>query len=849
MEDSSTNPYIPQESQDVRQKVYQRQSPLGRIVKWLLIATIALALLVGIGLFFVVPRTTAVDNDARQQLADILQPPEQTLKRVNVQSEVGFQLNYDNRLYSSYAEVGDSTAGTDESVAVLSGQTYENNDLRIARAYNYVRIRPIESVEASRALTTLPPEFELFATTSDQELTEAAKLTENKGLSKLSLFVKMDSDRRLAKRVADDNTVVTIEATKASNTTINDVEYQRVRYTTTNENYRITNVKYDECYYTIQYDQPYSICISNVRPANVSAASLVEQVFDSVVYEQAATIIDQSTDETSTNDDQTTSFHPSITLAQATSNEESDAATEETKQGEVSSDTTSEEPEESALLTVTPQYYSDGKTLKSIAKAQPSVVRVGMLYCADLALKFEDGETATTLSDACVGNIASGVFISQDGYIATTGHAILAQKKAAINGYINFAPDRQLMLDRLQRVLDYLLDAKIILDSDAEYLATGASTGDQEALAKIQNIGSIIPDDYITPIDEEYSYAIQPSDKPIVVNRSDTFKPSFAYSDSVLKAEFVAANYDAEKSVQYTFGSETPRADIGLLKVDGNFPDVPIATDENAQANDIIAAVGFTAYTDTTLTIDKVRNLPIANVSRVEQAYQQDGVRFIQTDRPVLPGHDGAPVLDSSGRLMGFAVYGLLYCPDQACFSNGTVRSSTELVELLKENNISLQTGSSIANTWREGVDEFFAANYSASASSFASVDDEYRFNRWASPLEDLSTDLQGSAKDTSLMNQLQVAMIVSLISLTIITVLLAILFWLHKRRISMLQVGHYGTEATVVQNPQPNVSPQSNPVPPQQNPAQPSPTQSPQPPTQPNQSLQSPSDEDPFYK
>src|SRR5690606_15724035 len=99
MEDSSANPYIPQESEAIRAKVYERQSPLGRIVKWSMIITAVVAVLVGGGLFFVVPRTTAVDQEARQSLADALQPPDQTLKRVSVGSSLGFHLNYDNRVY------------------------------------------------------------------------------------------------------------------------------------------------------------------------------------------------------------------------------------------------------------------------------------------------------------------------------------------------------------------------------------------------------------------------------------------------------------------------------------------------------------------------------------------------------------------------------------------------------------------------------------------------------------------------------------------------------------------------------------------------------------------------------
>ena len=792
MEDSS-NPYIPQESQSTRQKVYQHQSPLGRIVKWLLIITISVAVMVGGGLYFVIPLTTAVDEPARQKFADILQPPEQTLKRVSVQSDVGYSLNYDNRLYSSYAEVGDSTAGTDESIAVLSGQTYENNDLRTQRGYNYVRIRPIESVESSRALVTLPPELEIFATTSDKELDKASKLAENRDLSRLSLSVKLDGDKRAAEKVADDNTFVSIEATKPSNVSINDIDYQRVRYTTANENYRVSNVKYDDCYYTIQFDQPYSICISNVRPTNVSAASLVEQVLDSISFGSAQQNEVASTDETS-------------------------------------------------LITVTPEYYGDGETLGSIAKSQPSVVRVGTLYCADLDLKFEDGETATTLTDACIGNIASGTFVSSDGYIATTGHAIRTHKKAAINGYINFAPNRELTLDRLQRVLDYLLKADLILESDANYFTTGALTGDQEALAKIQNIGSIIPDKYISPVKEEYSYAVQPYTKPIVVNRNDSLKPEFAYSDSVLKAKYVGSEYDSTKAIQYVFGSETPVSDIGLLKVEGNFPEVPIVQSETTRTDDTVSTIGFTAYSDSTLTINGIRDLPVVTVSNVEQAYEKDKKQLLQTNMPVLPGNDGAPVFNNQGELIGFAVYGLSYCPDQQCLASGTVRSASELVSLIDQENITLNTNGSIASQWRDGVDQFLASNYASSEDSFGATNSTYSFNRWATPAKELSTSLKGNDKDTSLMNQLLFAMIVTLVSLIVATMLLSVLFWLHKRRINMLQVGHYGADTTPV------LSPQSQPT---QN-QQPNNSQQPLvsgqqqvPPASPS----NPSSEDPFYK
>lgn len=851
MEDSSSNPYIPQESEQIRQKVYERQSPLGKVVKRLLIVTGIVAVLVGIGLIFVIPRTSAVDKEGRIKLADALQVPADTLKRVSVESTMGFKLSYDGNVYNSYAEVGDSTAGTDASAAIMSGQTYENTDLRTSRAYNYVRIYPIQSVSSARALATQPPQLEIFATVTDKDLVAASTNAENKGLSKLSLFVKLDGDKRQQKKVADDNTVVTIDTSKPVSTTIGGVDYQKVRYTTTNDNYRVSNVKYDDCYYTIQNNQPYSVCVTGVRPTNVSAASLVEQVITSLTFEAPTATGTQS------NDKKTSYVLPTIRLAQATTtNSAAPAKTANTTnsptsaangssnnttngsstgtsdlsttQTTTSANTESDPSSMSPLITVTPEYYGDGDSLAAIAKTQPSVVRIATLYCTDLALKYESGDTATTLTDACAGSLATGVIVSKDGYIATTGHAIRAQKKAAINGYINFAPDQGQMLDRLQRVLDYLLKAKIILQSDADYLKTGASTGDQEALAKIENIASVIPDNFITPINEQYSYAIQPSDKPIVINRTDSNKPSFAYSDSVISAKYVDSDYDATKSVQETFDSATPSKDIGLLKIDGSYQNANIANSEDVKANDVLSTVGYAAYADSSLTVDKIRNTPVVTSSKVDQAYKKDNGRLIQTDTPVLPGNDGAPVVNATGKVIGFAVYGLGYCPDQQCFANGTVRSISELQPLLDKNNIKLAVDSSASEAWQNGVIEYMKANYSGSAGAFASAGSLYPFNRWAEPLNKLAVSLKGSSSDTSLMNTLRTVMVVVLVILIVVTIVLAIAFAIHRRRLNQQLVGHYGaTEQPVVATPgvmSPALPPVAVPIQTMAPPAQPAP-------------------------
>jgi hypothetical protein len=201
------------------------------------------------------------------------------------------------------------------------------------------------------------------------------------------------------------------------------------------------------------------------------------------------------------------------------------------------------------------------------------------------------------------------------------------------------------------------------------------------------------------------------------------------------------------------------------------------------------------------LSIDKIRDMPVVTVNQVDQAYEREGTTLIQSNMPVLPGNDGAPVFNNEGHLIGFAVYGMLYCPDQGCFGTGTIRSVVELDALMKKNNVTLQTGAQSAGVWREGMDNYFRANYVSSTAAFDAAQGLYRFNRWAEPLKKLSSSLEGSAKDTSLWNSLQGIMIGVLVALVVATTLLAVVYKLQKRRMDMLRVGHYGAEAPSAPN------------------------------------------------
>lgn len=786
MEDSSTNPYIPGGSQQLQRKVERPQTTFARLSKLTLIISGALLVLLIIGLVFVFQNTSKVDEKARGALATALQPTDQLSKLVTVKSELGFTVSYQDQLFKGYGELGASRISSrTASEAQAVSQTYENNDLKTERDYGLVRVTPLESSELARAAVTVPPELEvngydknLLLQTDEQKAAEAESASEGeavKGTLAVSTFVAVDTKKRLGERTSDDGTIVSIEATKPIRQEIEGVEYQKVRYTTRNENYQVPTEKYDDCYYTIQNEQPYSACVTNVRPNNVSVAALLEDTIRLI------------------------SYHAPTEPAKA---DDAPAKSDE------ADDEQSDNGGETEQVVIAPSYMKDEKILKAFAKNQPNVMRIGALYCSNLDLKRADGTAGITLTDACVTKAVSGVFVSKTGHIATAGHAVRYNPKDAINGYINLAESQGEMQDRLQRVLDYLLETGLILETSAEYLETGAATGNQDALAKIENIASIIPSDYVQAKDENYSYAIQLTDKPIVLNRATGNKPSFAYSDSVVKAEFVKSDYDPLKFTREQFETKHTANDAALLKLEGTFPVATIGVGDGIGSNQKLVALGYPALADATLTADKILNMPVATTSTVNQTFDLEGRKIINSNTPAQPGNDGAPVFDEAAGLIGFAAYGPSYCPDRQCFGSGTIRSSNDLSALIDKHNIELENKSNISDVWASGVDAYFVGNYQTAASKFTEAGRLYGFNQWAAKLAEVSKAQQGSASDTSLMNTLASVGVGGAIFVALLMVITGILLLVHLKRLDMLQVGHYGAAPVPSPVPQATFSP-----------------------------------------
>lgn len=793
MDDSSLNPYIPGSSDKLEGKVKRPQTLFARICKVALIVFGSIVVITGIALVFILQNTSKVDEKARSDLATTLQPTQMLTKHVTIKSAYGFTISYPEQSFNSHGEVGLSRiVGRDVDDEAASTESYENNDLKKVRAYGLIRLTPIESSERARAATALPPELEinrydkqLLLESDEQKAAESESEKENttsdksaaKGKLAVSTFVAIDENKRTSERTSDDGTVVTIDATRPTRVEIAGVEYQKVRYTTHNENYQIATEKHDDCYYTIQNDEPYSVCVINVRPNKVSVGALLEDTIRLVSFENPEVKPKVATD---------TAAKPGAAAKPQTAVDE-DAVVPEARDAE--------------QIVVLPSYIKDWAALKSLAKNQPSVMRVGTLYCANVALKQSDGTTGTTLTDACSGKVASGVFISNNGYVAIAGHTVRTHPKEAINGYINLADSQKEMLDRLQRVLDYLLKAKLMLQSSADYLKTGAATGNQDALAKIENIASIIPADYVQASNESYNYALQLIDKPIVLNTELGNKPSFAYSDTVVGADFVKGDYDVTKYSKEKFDSSHSTKDIAVLKIKANavFPVATIGEGDNLGANQKLVTLGFPAFTDSNLTGDKLTQIAVATTSSVNQTFQLEGNKIIDVNTPIPPGNDGAPVFNDRGILVGFAAYGPSYCPDQQCFGSGTVRSTNPLSALIDKNNIELDNTSKVSAIWAEGIEAYFIGNYEVAAAKFTEAGKMYGFNQWAPKLTELAKSKFEAPSNTSFMNQLASIGITTASALTVLMVIIAISLFIHIKRLDMLQVGHSGIDQPAV--------------------------------------------------
>lgn len=658
--------------------------------------------------FFIKP--SAKDAKAQQDAVQLVESSAHNADYQTITSTFGFSLRYNTKTFTAEGQVTDPKSST----TYIFGQSYAGKDLSTPREYSIVKLQLPDQKQGS--YTVQQPELSVITNIRKDYFTLKLAQPENKGKSELDVLVEANSAAEAKNGYI---------ASAPTDVAVNGTKYRKITYLHSDESFGIRTSVSDIYYQTVQNDRPYTIEMSGVKDSSTDTISVLEAVIKTITFKSPDT--SKLSAKSGHVEVASASIPATSTLPSGTSN--------------------------------VPNALDPATVLNVVARNQSSVVRVGTIYCSDINLLLPNGSVGLTLHHACGGEIGSGSFVSKDGYIATNGHVVRISLPNLINGYIGFTNSQADATQKLQAVLQYLVDSGTMTATDVNGLIDGIKSNDQTAIDKLNAIGSLIPDGYIQPTHDQYSYAIQTSDEPMRADMSDGL--SWKYTKTVIPATYVDSDIDPMALKTDQFVDNSTHSDVAILKAKGTFPVVQLGTIDGLKAGDELTAIGFPAFVDDGIQTKQTYTVPSITQGHVEQIGDQNlaaasGHILIVTDVPIAQGNSGGPAFDMSGKQIGLNTYGAASCADLKCFGDGTARDIADYKALLLKNSISLQTDSPISDDWNSGLQAYITGDYQTAAAKFASVSHEYPASYLAPKFAELAQSKLGSAGDTSVVHATQ---------------------------------------------------------------------------------------------
>ena len=696
---------------------------IGDVLTWIIITTLGIALISAIAwaVIYFTGKTSSDTGKTQAGVANVLEPDSSAPLPRTITSQLGVAIPYDARELEGF--------GFADEV------TFSSADLSEERPYTVMRVRPVSTSEATRSEVTLAsPELRVTSSASASYWDVLSAKQDYKELSKIDILVKQT--------VASYEEDRTIEASDAEAKDIGGVSYRKVTFTSTNELYGVTTTRYEDCYMTVQNDRPYVACINNIRSSNYAVVPQLENVLAEMTYAKPVedVLIDDSADEDA--------------IVKKGENEDADVADASAGAEAVNGEA---QDGNATAKTAIPSYLQASEDFKAFATAAPATVRVGTIYCADIQLTLPNGNDGPSLTGACVDKAGSGFFISRDGLLATSASSVRVKPQEAIAAYITNAPNSSQMSERLARVLDYLVEGRIIMQSDAEALIAGVEERNQDAIAKVNEISSRIDPENIALARESRSFAVQLADRPIVVNQNGDGSDSFAYTDTVVEAKIEIDDYSADVTQAEIYAGDNVTSDTALLtlKQSATYPTLSLALPgEGIADKSMVNIVGMPMYAFGSLGSAQFRATPMYRSGEISQTFNaSEGQKTRAVATSSHAGLVGGPVVDRSRQVVGMATYNNLNCPERQCFGNTVIRDTVGIDELVSKRNIELATTSASSEVWNNAIDELVKGNYRTATGLFEEAGSLYPHNYLATRYAEYSASQYGSATDTSTMN------------------------------------------------------------------------------------------------
>ena len=320
-----------------------------------------------------------------------------------------------------------------------------------------------------------------------------------------------------------------------------------------------------------------------------------------------------------------------------------------------------------------------------VNQASPSVVKIYNIVCG--TLKYQD---QTYGGDSCDLSTGSGFLVSNDGYVATSGHVVVHDAADVLARELQSRP---VLLN------SFTANAKFPLNP---------SRGESNESAFLRKLYDL-PEDQLKLENRREVILVALSDRPLNVGQ-DNLKDFLnqADTDFIKNAEVVATDYATQDllAVNSKNNDGFSSNDVALLKINTRqAPALLLGDADKVNQNDSISLIGFPSDADNQLTANNVITPSVTNgnVSSIRTTSGKIS-RLFQSDADASGGNSGGPALEKNGEVIGIVTY-RFKDNEVANAAKSYIREINDLKTLLKNSSIILRTESNTDEYWQEGTE------------------------------------------------------------------------------------------------------------------------------------------------
>lgn len=372
-------------------------------------------------------------------------------------------------------------------------------------------------------------------------------------------------------------------------------------------------------------------------------------------------------------------------------------------------------------------------TARLAALVRPSVVMILNNYCAEIG-------SAGKAYPFCLAQAGSGFFINKDGFIATNGHVVTNLPETSLFFAVESGSLDNFLTDNLTAKMTELTQAPVDRTQIEQKVREAHSNKEtiyqlaalvldlyKKNLIKIQNSGN--------------HYFVQLSNTPIQLSATGV-----NLGKDIVPAVFVGADYAPPDPVA---GFST--SDVALLKIDGhNYPALPLGSITDVAVGSNVLIVGYPGVVmgSNSILLDTSANAEPTFTRGVVSSFKQakgNRKNLIQTDASINHGNSGGPAVNSEGKVIGIATYGLI--PEEGSGNYNFLRDIADLKDLMSKNNVTGDTGDTYT-AWQSGLNNYWLSYFKYAKDDFEKVSGLYPAHPTAAKYLNESTSKTGSVDD-----------------------------------------------------------------------------------------------------